>query len=156
MKAFKDFCNETSLPGWSRLTGSKKNVPYWALVILALTVTGLALAHNMLCDYLQSGVVTTLNSTTGNILNAEFPALHICNSYQIRKSFFEGVFNTSFDNIMENSTLKEMYNAFVKHYFTGYPEHDVNFYKEAVSALNRNYLNTTSFRNKKDSLLWIS
>ena len=54
------------------------------LMIFFLQSLGLSLAHNMLCDYLQSGVVTTLNSTTGNILNAEFPALHICNSYQIR------------------------------------------------------------------------
>ena len=53
-------------------------------MIFFLQSLGLALAHNMLCDYLQSGVVTTLNSTTGNIINAEFPALHICNSYQIR------------------------------------------------------------------------
>ena len=53
-------------------------------MIFFLQSLGLALAHNMLSDYLQSGVVTTLNSTTGNIINAEFPTLHICNSYQIR------------------------------------------------------------------------
>ena len=53
-------------------------------MIFFLQSLGLVLAHNMLCVYLQSGVVTTLNSTTGNIVNAEFPALHICNSYQIR------------------------------------------------------------------------
>ena len=108
---FSIFCQNTSLPGWHYI--SQKNATvfqrfFWILTLLLSICITIFLLYNNTLDYLNSTIVTTLDSKTVPLSEIFFPSVVVCNLNQIRKSFFEEL------GIYENETItSQIYN----HYF---------------------------------------
>ena len=68
-KNFHDFCESTSLHGYNYLhmTTSITLKIFWIIVIIAMTVTGIAFLVKNTKDYLKSNIVTNIESTSGNL-----------------------------------------------------------------------------------------
>ena len=66
---FRDFCESTSLHGYNYLhmTTSITLKIFWIIVIIAMTVTGIAFLVKNTKDYLKSSIVTNIESTSGNL-----------------------------------------------------------------------------------------
>ena len=65
-KIFKDFCQSTSLHGYSYLyIGESKILKlFWICTVLAATTLSIALLVSNTTEYLNAGIVTTIESST--------------------------------------------------------------------------------------------
>ena len=64
-KALKDFCESTSLHGYSYLTAdSVLSKVVWAIIILIATIAGLYFIAINTRDYMKASIVTNIESTS--------------------------------------------------------------------------------------------
>ena len=68
-KNFRDFCESTSLYGYNYLhmTASITLKIFWIIVIITMTVAGMVLLVRNTLVYMQSSIVTNIESTSGNL-----------------------------------------------------------------------------------------
>ena len=68
-KIFKDFCESTSLHGYSYLyiAQSKFLKILWVIVLLTMTSLGIKFLVDNTMDYIEADVVTTIKSFTANL-----------------------------------------------------------------------------------------
>lgn len=88
-KVFEGFCHDTTLAGWAQLGKAKTSSMriFWAAIILIAHVCMLVLSYFITSDFVQSGTLPIIKTTSGSIKDLEFPAIAICNVNQIQASF---------------------------------------------------------------------
>ena len=122
--------------GWNHLPGSSKASSfYWILVILMSLFAGGALLFMNVDEFLHTYVESTVNTTTGSLDLTKFPKIVICNSYDIRQSFWNAIFNSS-------SPSEDIKEAFTKQFLEGYHPHEEDLIKPKIEALNKIYNET--------------
>ena len=79
-KNFKDFCESTSLHGYNYLhmTASITLKIFWIIVITTMTVSGMVLLVRNTLVYMQSSIVTNIESTSGNLTVSSVTLCCIC------------------------------------------------------------------------------
>ena len=88
-RMFEGFCQETTLAGWAQLFHAK-NFPmkvFWAFILFIAHACMFILCYFITTDFLQSGTLPVIKTTTGSIKDLEFPAIAFCNDNQIQASF---------------------------------------------------------------------
>ena len=68
-KGFQDFCESTSLHGYSYLyiAQSKLLMIFWVIVLITMTSLGVIFLVDNTMDYIEADVVTTIKSFTANL-----------------------------------------------------------------------------------------
>jgi hypothetical protein len=68
-KIFKDFCESTSLHGYSYfyIAQSRFLKVFWVIVLLTMTSLGIKFLVDNTMDYIEADVVTTIKSFTANL-----------------------------------------------------------------------------------------
>ena len=68
-KIFQDFCESTSLHGYSYLyiAQSKFLKVFWVMVLITMTSLGIVFLVDNTMDYIEADVVTTIKSFTANL-----------------------------------------------------------------------------------------
>ena len=121
MEQLQQFCDTTTLHGWSRLTAKPTSLPriiFWVLLIITSVILSGVLIFDSIEEYLNSDVATNLVTHTGSLSEAAFPKILICNVYKLRQSFIDGIFNsTGALTFPEMIKLKKL---FKKEFLTGY------------------------------------
>ena len=68
-RVFQEFCESISLHGYSYLSNANSIFSrfFWFLVILVMTSSGIVLLVQNTTEYLNAGIVTTIQSSTSNL-----------------------------------------------------------------------------------------
>merc|ERR1719400_1657667 len=91
MGIFGDFCGDTSLHGWQFLPRGSFNCMIWTVVIILSQLAGLYFIYVNTTDFINSGTVTQLESSTEPLDDVFFPTVTICNLNQVTGSWFDEV-----------------------------------------------------------------
>jgi hypothetical protein len=85
MKNFENFCEETSLHGWSYLNNKMNKFwkMIWMLFIFLIIGTSIYVIEMNIKSYLQATTVTTIDSTIASLKDVTFPSIYICNINQV-------------------------------------------------------------------------
>ena len=69
MKVFQDFCESTSLHGYSQfyIATSIFIKVFWVIVIVAMTALGIVFIVSNTNDYLEATTITTIESSTAHL-----------------------------------------------------------------------------------------
>ena len=133
---FQRFCHETSLHGWANVVNTRNfwMKIFWAIFLLACNSFVLYLCTIYTLEFLDSGTVPIVKTTTGDIKDITFPTLVICNINELQASFFQKMglienhehaelFKSEFVagrtkelSLEEETQLKKMKQKLVKHY----------------------------------------
>ena len=109
---------------------------YWILVICGSILLGLFFVYQNLDQFLKPYSTTNIGTTTGSLSEGSFPKLVICNSYKVRQSFLDTIFNKSVitddDSGYDTHELEE---AFVKHFITGYKEEEAGMLRDKIDIV---------------------
>ena len=94
---FEEFCGSTSLHACNRLPSSSSAIrkSYWILVICGSLLLGSYFVFENVDIFLKAHSTSSVDTTTGPLSNGRFPKISICNSYKVRQSFLDTVFNKS-------------------------------------------------------------
>ena len=132
-KNFDEFCGSTSLHAWNRLPTSPNPVRriYWVLVICGSLLLGAYFVYENIDQFIKAYSTTTIVTTTGPLDEATFPKVAICNSYKVRQSFLDTIFNkTVITDDDSGYETQELQDAFVKHFIKGYKEEEADLLKD--------------------------
>ena len=84
MSTLKQYCQQTSLHGWNYIANDKKEWKIvWGLIVLASIAMASTFIYTATEDFLNSTVVTTIQSTTVPLSEVYFPAVTVCNINQV-------------------------------------------------------------------------
>ena len=87
-QTYQQFCQDTSLHGWSHVSNANKTFAkvLWGLVLLVFNCTAIVLTVLSFMEFLDSTTVLGVKTTTGSIKDIVFPDLSFCNIDQIQAS----------------------------------------------------------------------
>ena len=89
MSTLKQYCQQTSLHGWNYIANDKKEWKIvWGLIVLASIAMASTFIYTATEDFLNSTVVTTIQSTTVPLSEVYFPAVTVCNINQVSTVMF--------------------------------------------------------------------
>ena len=94
-----NFCNQTTLHGWSYVVGEKHTPQKLLWVVTLISAYSLAtyLAISNLNEFMKSTTETSIGTTVQPLIDLSFPTIHICNTNQITHSFIKELgFNDHF------------------------------------------------------------
>ena len=136
----EEFCGSTSLHAWNRLPTSPHPVrrTYWILVICGSILLGVFFVYQNLDQFLKPYSTTNIGNTTGPLNEGNFPKLVICNSYKVRQSFLDTIFNKIV--ITDNDGYDTLEEAFVKHFITGYKEEVADMLRYTIDIVIEKYV----------------
>jgi hypothetical protein len=161
---FEEFCGSTSLHAWNRLPTSPHPVQrtYWISIICGSILLGSYFVYQNLDQFLKAYSTTNIDTTTGPLQEGNFPKLVICNSYKVRQSFLDTIFNKSVitddDSGYDTHELQE---AFVKHFIKGYKEEEADMLRERIDIVIEKYVQNYHFNETlvrecpNDDELWV-
>ena len=87
------------------------------MVICGSLILGRFLVSENNYEYNNSYSKTTIDTTTGNLSDVHFPKITICNSYKVRQSFLDTIFDASFITDDDSGyDTEEIQEAFIKHF----------------------------------------
>ena len=99
---FKEFCDQTSLHGWSYLEKGEtmKVLTILKRIIWSLVIIGSAIACGLfvvkrIIEYIESDVIIMTESRSESLSEIYFPSVVICNINPLRKSFMYEVLQVS-------------------------------------------------------------
>ena len=119
---------------------------YWILVICGSLLLGSYFVFENVDLFLKAHSTTSVDTTTGPLSNGRFPKISICNSYKVRQSFLDTVFNKSVitddDSGYDMAELKE---AFVKYFEKGYHKEEADILKDKVDVVIEKYAKHDNF-----------
>jgi hypothetical protein len=145
---FEEFCGSTSLHAWNRLPTSQNPVRriYWILVICGSILLGTFFVYENIDQFLKAYSTTGIDTTTGPLEDGTFPQIAICNSYKVRKSFLDTIFDktvvTDDDSGYDTLDLQE---AFVKHFIKGYKEEEADMLQDKINVVIEKYVKKDHF-----------
>ena len=86
-----NFCNQTTLHGWSYVAGEKhiSQKILWIVTLTSAYSLAAYLAIKNLNDYMNSTTVTSINTIMAPLSDLSFPTIHICNTNQVTHSFLK-------------------------------------------------------------------
>lgn len=90
---FNDFCQKTSLHGWQYLASAKSwsQIGFWTVVVLVSLAIGVAFIYHSTMEYVNSGTITSISSTTAPLDDITFPDIVICNVNHVTSSFLRSI-----------------------------------------------------------------
>jgi len=142
---FEEFCGSTSLHAWNRLPSSRDAIRriYWILVITGSILLGSFFVYENVDQFLKSYSTSSVGTTTGPLEEATFPKVVICNSYKVRQSFLDTIFDkTVVTDDDSGYDTQELQDAFVKHFIKGYKEEEANELKDRIDVVIEKYVDT--------------
>ena len=82
-KIFQDFCESTSLHGYSYfyIAQSKFLKVFWVIVLITMTSLGIVFLVDNTMDYIEADVVTTIKSFTANLSVSMYMNCNIISKY---------------------------------------------------------------------------
>ena len=122
---FKEFCDQTSLHGWSYLEKGEtmkiltilKRI-LWSCVIIGSAIACGLFVVKRIIEYVESDVVIRTESRSESLSEIYFPSVVICNINPLRKSFmYEVLQNTTISN--NKTKITHLWNDIIKTYFSG-------------------------------------
>ncbi len=84
-KRFQRFAQGTTLHGWAYIAESSNflETGLWLATLLGLNILSAVFIVNNTAQYIESGIKTTIESTTESLDNVHFPSVTVCNINQV-------------------------------------------------------------------------
>ena len=116
----KDFCEQTSIHGWSFISFSKfktKPTIFWLVVILVAFSMCIAMIYDNAKEFNEATVAFQTVTLTESIENVFFPSIYISNKNAMRRSYIK--FLMEDPNVSNITTLEELISLLVNKRFYG-------------------------------------
>ena len=148
MKNFEEFCGSTSLHAWNRLPPFLNPVRkvYWILVICGSLLLAAFFVYENVDEFMKVHSTTTIETSTGPISDGKFPKISICNSYNVRQSFMDTIFDQSVVTDDDSGyDIDELQETFQKYFIKGYQDEEGEKLKEKIAVVKEKYVDTDHF-----------
>ena len=145
---FEEFCDSTSLHAWNRLPKSPRPIRliYWIIVICGSILLGSYFVYENVSQFLQAFATTTIDTSTGSLDEGAFPKIVICNSYKVRQSFLDTIFDKSVVTDDDSGyDAHELQEAFVKYFIKGHKEDEAAALEDKIKVVLEKYIQNEIF-----------
>ena len=116
LKSITEFCQQTTLHGWSYIVNEESIWAkfFWAISQLAFVTIAIYLMTINVIVYMNSTTKTSLESTTSSLDDLAFPGIFLCNYNQMEASFINQLTqNESWSSSFKDKVKQSFYKQFI-------------------------------------------